>query len=394
MRRPDGITPALHFEREELATRVARARARLAEIGLDALLLFAPESQYYLTGFDTNGYVFFQCAVLSADGSPIVMLTRPPDVQTAWRTSTIDEVRVWADAVNADEGASLRRLLEEMGLRGARVGVELATYGLTAANYLRMAKALEGFCTLEDASDLVRALRLCKSPAEMAYVRRAASLADAALTAMRDTAGPGVFEGDVTAAGQSVIFAGGGDPAASGPVLGSGDRALLVRNSTGARTLGARDQLTIEFAGVFRRYHACLMQTFPVGEDSPAQRGMYDACRRALDAMTAAASPGRPLGDIDAEHRRVLDEAGFHDARMAACGYSLGATYRPNWMDVPPMLYAGNPLPAQPGMVLFMHVILADAPRNLAMSLGHTVRVGDADCEVLTHSDLAYHVCR
>jgi len=391
--RPD-IRPGLHFERAELDARVARARSRLVEESLAALLVFAPESQFYLTGFDTNGYVFFQCAVMTADEAPITMLTRPPDVQTAWRTSTIEDVRVWSDAVDAQPGVQLRRILEEKGLRGARVGIELDSHGLTAANYLLVARALDGFCTLVDASALVRGLRLTKSSAEIAYVRRAAALADEALAAMRETAGPGVFEGEVTAAGQARIFAGGGDPAASGPVLGSGDRALLVRNSTGARHLGERDQLTIEFAGVFRRYHACLMQTFPIGDDSPEQRDMYRACRAALDAMTAAASPGRPLGDIDAEHRRVLDEAGYRHARMAACGYSLGATYRPSWMDVPPMLYAGNPLPAAPGMVLFMHVILADAARNLAMSLGHTVLVDDDGCEVLTRSDLAYHVCR
>jgi Xaa-Pro dipeptidase len=136
------------------------------------------------------------------------------------------------------------------------------------------------------------------------------------------------------------------------------------------------------------------MQTFPIGEGSPEQRQVYDACRAALDAMTAAAAPGRPLGDIDTEHRRVLDEAGYRHARMAACGYSLGATYRPTWMDVPPMLYAGNPTLAAPGMVFFMHVILADAGRNLAMSLGRTVLIGDDGCELLSRSDLAYHVCR
>jgi Xaa-Pro dipeptidase len=393
VKRPD-VAPNLHFERTELDARVARARACLQQDGLDALLLFAPESQYYLTGFDTNGYVFFQCAVMTADGAPITMLTRPPDVQSAWRTSTIEDVRVWTDAHDADPGADLRRLLEDKGLRGARVGIELATYGLTAANYLLLARALEGFCTLVDASHLVRALRVTKSPAEIAYVRRAAALADDALSAMRQTARPGAFEGAITAAGQAVIFGGGGDPAASGPVLGSGDRALLVRNSTGARHLGAHDQLTIEFAGVYRRYHACLMQTFPIGEDCPEQRHMYGACRSALDAMTAATVPGRPLGDIDSAHRRVLDEAGYRHARMSACGYSIGATYRPSWMDVPPMLYAGNPTPAAPGMVLFMHVILADAGRNLAMSLGHTVLVHDRGCEVISNSDLAYHVCR
>ena len=90
--------------------------------------------------------------------------------------------------------------------------------------------------------------------------------------------------------------------------------------------------------------------------------------------MTEAARPGRPLGEIDDAHRRVYDAAGFGSSRMSACGYSLGALYRPTWMDVPPMLYSGNPTQVKPGMMLFLRAILIDAPNNLAMSLGHTIR--------------------
>ena len=57
----------LHFERSELAARVAAARAALRNEQLDALIVTAQESHYYLTGFDTSGFVFFQCAVLTAD---------------------------------------------------------------------------------------------------------------------------------------------------------------------------------------------------------------------------------------------------------------------------------------------------------------------------------------
>ncbi len=89
----------------------------------------------------------------------------------------------------------------------------------------------------------------------------------------------------------------------------------------------------------------------------------------------------------------AADAAGFGHARMAACGYSLGATYRPSWMDVPPMLYFGNETPAEPGMVLFMHAILANADAMLAMSLGHTVVVTEAGAEVLSRHPLE-HVVR
>ncbi len=72
----------------------------------------------------------------------------------------------------------------------------------------------------------------------------------------------------------------------------------------------------------------------------------------------------------------------------------LGATYRPSWMDVPPMLYSGNPMPAEPGMVLFLHAILIDATAGLAMSLGHTIAITQGGREVLSRLTADYHVCR
>jgi Xaa-Pro dipeptidase len=384
---------ALHFEREEFAGRVAAARRALKENRLDALLVFAQESHYYLTGFDTSGFVFFQCAVLSTDEAPITLLTRRPDFEQARRTSTITDIRLWYDAEDADPSRELLAILEEKKLKGARVGIELRTFGLTADKYELVRRRLEGWCDLVDASHVVRALRLVKSPAEIAYVRRSAELADQALEAMLSATKPGAFEGDIAAAGAVPILAGGGDPPPSGPVLGSGDRALLVRSATGFRHLDAVDQLTMEFAASYRHYCACLMRTVAVGKPNERQRRMFDVTRDALRAMTEAAKPGRPLGEIDDAHRRVYDAAGFGAARMAACGYSLGALYRPTWMDVPPMLYSGNPTPAAPGMVLFLHAILVDAPSNLAMSLGHTIVVGRDGAEVLSRLEPEYFVC-
>ncbi len=391
---PGDAAPALHFSREEFAARVARARDALRAHDLSAILLFAQESLYYLTGYDTSGYVFFQCALLTAADRPIVLLTRRPDLEQARRTSTIGDVRVWYDAEDADPTADLLDILHEHGLRGARVGIELNTFGLTGFNHARVARRLAGWCELTDASGLVRELRLCKSPAELAYVRRAAALADESLTAMLACTHPGAFEGDIAAAGIATILSGGGDPAPSGPVLGSGERALLIRSATGFRHLDAVDQLTIEFAAPYRRYCACLMRTVAVGAANDAQRRMFAVTRDAVQAMTEAVRPGRPLGEIDTAHRRVFDAAGFAAQRMAACGYSLGATYRPSWMDVPPMLYAGNAQPALPGMVLFLHAILIDAPAGLAMSLGHTLIVTATGSEVLTRLTPDDRPCR
>lgn len=243
---------ALHFERTEFAARVSAARAAMKREDLAAILLFSQESLFYLTGFDTSGFVFFQCAVLTADEGPVTLLTRRPDLEQARRTSTIEDIRIWYDAEGADPSIDLLAILEEKGLLGARIGIELRSFGLTADKYELVRQRFAGRVALTDASALVRSLRLVKSPAELAYVRRAAELADDALEAMLAAARPGAFEGDIAAAGSVPILSGGGDPAPSGPVLGSGERALLIRSATGFRHLDPVDQLTMEFAASYR----------------------------------------------------------------------------------------------------------------------------------------------
>jgi Xaa-Pro dipeptidase len=73
--------------------------------------------------------------------------------------------------------------------------------------------------------------------------------------------------------------------------------------------------------------------------------------------------------------------------RLNACGYSLGATYAPNWMDWP-MFYAANPVILEAGMVFFLHMILFDSSAGLAMTLGRTSLVTSAGAEPLSSASL------
>ena len=380
----------MHFDRAEFEERIARARGLLRDRGLSALLIFAQESHYYLTGYDSTGYLFFQAALLCAADEPVVLLTRRPDLEQARETSLITDIRIWYNAEDANPALELRAIMEEKGLKGQPVGIELETYGLTGAAYEQVRRAMAGWCQLEDASDLVRGLRAVKSRAEIAYVRQSARLADNALLAMLEASKPGVLDTTITAAGLSVILEGGGDVPPAGPLVNAGSRALYGRSVCGAHRIGDVDQVTIEFAASFHRYTACLMRTAVVGRSSSYQEEMFIIATEALAAMTEAARPGRPLGEIDDAHRRVFDAAGHRLNRYSACGYSLGATYRPSWMDVPPMLYSGNRAPARPGMVLFLHAMLPDTERGLAMSAGYTVLITNTGCEVLSQAPLEF----
>ena len=373
---------ALHFSKQELAARRAASVSAMQKRGLDGLLMFRQESMYYLTGYDTFGYVYFQCLYLGADGR-VMLLTRAPDLRQAQHTSDIEDIRIWVDGPEASPATELREILKSFGCSGKKLGVEWEAYGLTARNGMRLQAAFDGFATLIDASDLVSRQRLVKSPAEIAYVRKAAELADLALDEAHRLAAPGVSEAEILAAMQSIIIRNDGDDPANEFIIGSGADALLCRYKTGRRVLGKQDQLTLEFAGVYRHYHSCLMRTIPIGKPPARQVEMHKVAVDALEACKAALKPGRPIGEVFDAHARVLDKAGYQAHRMNATGYSLGAVYAPNWMDWP-MFYHGNPELAAPGQVYFIHLIIFDSAAGLAMTSGQTVLVTEGAAEVLS----------
>lgn len=372
----------LHFTDKEFSDRMTRTRAEMARRGLDVLLLFAPESQYWLTGYDTFGFCFFQCLVIS-DRDP-VLLTRSADLRQAQLTSTIRDIRIWKDRAGADPTEDLAALLKELGLAGRRIGWETQTQGLVHLHGARLAARLPG---LNEASDLMGLLRLVKSPAEIAYVRRAAELADLAWDAAASHAHVGVDEGIILGAMHDAIFSGGGDYPGNEFVIGSGQQALLCRYQSGRRKLDARDQLTLEWAGTFRHYHAANMKTIVIGEPRPEHLAMQAAAGSALAACEAALKPGRPMAEVYDAHTRVLDEAGMGAHRLNACGYSLGPRFSPSWME-DQMFYDGAPTLIEPGMVFFLHMILMDSETGTAMTLGRTSLVTETGAGVLSRMPL------
>jgi Xaa-Pro dipeptidase len=372
----------LHFTEDELTDRRNKVAAEMQSRGLDALLIFRQESMYYLTGYDTTGYSQFQCLYMSAGGT-LILLTRSADLRQAHLTSVIEDVRIWVDSADSNPGLDLRQILEEQGCRGKNLGVELEAWCLTGRRWEFVKAGLDGFCTHEDASTLVSQMRIIKSPAELEYVRRAAALADEALVEAHSLATPGRPEQEILAAMESAIFRGGGDYPASRFIIGSGAQALNVRNFTGYADLGNNDQLQLEFGGTFRHYHSCLMRTILTGKPDPRHLSMHSAAVEALEACKEACRPGATFGGIFDAHAKALDGAGFGEHKLNACGYSLGALYPPTWMDWP-MIYAGNPVVVEPNMVIFMHMILLDWDRHLAMAFGDTVVVTPTGSETLT----------
>ncbi len=375
----------LHFTEDEFSRRQHAARAAISQAGLDAILLFAPESHYWLTGYDTFGFAMFQSMVMTASGD-IHLLTRAPDLRQARHTSTLDDqhIHIWREVEGANPAQDLARLLATLGVATGRIGYESKTVGLTDFNGRMLHHEIAG---LEDASDIFPALRRVKSAAEIDMHRKAALLSDEALDAAMATTGAGAFEGDILSAMQGAVFKGGGDYAGNEFILGSGPGALLVRYFSGRRHLDPQDQLTIEWSGAYARYHAAMMRTIIVGQPAPVQHRMHDAAVEALHACEAAIKPGKPMGDVFDAHARVFDAHGLEKARLQACGYAMGIAYNPIWVEFP-MFYEGNPMIMQTNQVFFLHMILVDSDSGLAMTLGHSVLVTDTGVERLSNRNL------
>ena len=374
----------LPFTREEHMARLARLRAELAQRGVDAMLVFAQESHFWLTGFDTGGYVFFQCAVVTADDRPVVLLTRRPDLIQAQQTSTIEDIRIWWDADDANPARDLKVILEELGLKGGRVAIELNTHGLTGWNLWRVQNALNGWCTLEDDEHLIRKLRLVKSAGEIAFTRKAAKILDRSLDAVIAASRPGVLDSEIKAAYLTSILRDGADMPPNPPLFNSGPRAVYGRGVSEPRRIEANDQILVEYPVAYRRYNVKTEWTILFGEVPAAHRKMYDVARETLHRMTEIARPGTTLGEIFDIHAQGLDHGGYGKHRYGATGYSVGCTFSPTSMDVPPMIYSGNATVCEPGMTLFYHVMIGDSDTGYGMGVGHTLLVTEGAPEVLT----------
>ncbi len=376
----------LHFSVEEFKSRKDKIIKLLKEEKLDALLMFRQESMYWLTGYDTFGYVFFQTLVLDQKGN-IILLTRAPDLRQAQNTSNISDIRIWVDKNGSNPTEDLKVILDELNLKGKKIGIEYEAYGLTGRNALRLNKSLENYCLIEDTSELVSKLRVIKSNEEIDYVKKAANLADKALTEVWKHTKAGVSESKILAEMNKVIFEGGGDYPANEFIIGSGKNALLCRYQAEKQILNSQDQLTIEWAGTYRHYHSAMFRTIPIGKADPKHFKMHEACIETLNNCENKLKPGNKVGEVYDIHAKTFDDLGYKNSRMNACGYSLGATFSPNWMDWP-MLYTGNPYVIKPGNVFFMHMILMDSENNLAMNLGETYLVTESGNERLGNQKL------
>jgi Xaa-Pro dipeptidase len=376
--------PYVHFSEDEFRERQAVVRRELAARGLDGLLVSRIEDQYWLCGLDTDGFVIFHMMFIGSGGQ-LTHVTRTADLASIDYSSLCEDVRIWEDAQGNPKSKVIKDMLESHGMGGKRIGIQLDSFGLLPNLHMELREALDGWCELIDASDLIRLMRLVKSPQELDYHRQAGRILDRACARAIDLIAPGADEGHVLAEVYRVIWEEGADIPANRMPMGHGEKAMNVRYVTGRGRIAENDQVTFEMGDAWRHYHVADMFTVLTGPNvDPRHLGMHAACAEALDRVQETLRAGRTLGDVFEAHRATLAARGYEHALLRACGYTMGATFPPTWMEQP-MIYRDNPLVLERNMVFFTHMILSEQKTGLIMSLGETSIITNGAPEVITH---------
>jgi len=376
--------PHINFSENEFLERQARIRRELTARGLEGLLVSRIEDQYWLCGLDTDGFVIFHMMFVGADGQ-LTHISRTADIASIDYSSLCEDVRVWEDAEGNPKSRVIKEVLESHGMAGKRIGIQLDSFGMLPNLHLELRENLDGWCELVDASDLIRLMRLVKSPQELHYHRQAGQILDRACARAIELSAPGADEGHVLAEVYRVLWEAGADIPANRMPMGHGEKAMNVRYVTGRGRVAENDQVTFEMGDAWRHYHVADMFTVLTGPKvDPRHLTMQTACAEALDAVQKTLRPGRTLGEVFEVHRATLAAHGYEHALLKACGYTMGATFPPTWMEQP-MIYRDNPLVLQPNMVFFTHMILSERETGLTMSLGETSIITDDAPEVITH---------
>lgn len=369
------------FARSEYRRRVKDVRERMADAGLDVLLVTNPANINYLTGFDTWSFYVYQHLIVPPEGDPIYV-GRNMEEAAAHNTTHLppENVRVYGKEYGPGgvehPTAFVADILAELGVENGIVGVEMGSEYFTAEIYERLQANVPG--TLRDATNLVNRAYLVKTDAELEFVREAARVTDRAMRAAREVIEDGGREADAAAEIQRTLIQGtedhGGEqpahPSAFGPVhhLWNPDRRFQEG-----------DLFSVELSGCIKRYHAPLCRVFHVGDPPERYREMHDELDQSLGVILDAIEPGRTCEEVD----RIYRENAIH-VKDARSGYAAGLGYPPSWGEHTASLQQGNDLELQEGMVFHSTPSIDDIGPGYRMLLSEAYVVTDDGAEPLS----------
>lgn len=372
--------PALCFPLTEYERRLNELRERMQERLLDAVVISDPENLFYLTGYQTTGYSYFQALVVPLDGEP-VSITRELEASNI-------EHRTWVEIAHCytDTGDAIQELfntIKDLGLEHKYIGYERNSYFFPAYQQDRFHYHMQaGEGNLLDCYGIVEEGRICKSKVEIELMRQAAKATEAGMQAGIDAVQAGVTENDVAAAACAAMFRAGGDYPAVLPYVTSGPRSMIGHATWEGRTIQPGEHVFLEMAGCMRRYHTAMMRTVVLGEQSAAMQSAEATMLEALDAVHDLVRPGVMVTDVEKCVRDIVSHNDVGAKLITRVGYSIGIAFAPSWDEGYIMsLKQGDETVLRPGMTFHLIPWMWGVEGNKACGISDTILVTEEGCE-------------
>lgn len=378
------------FERPEFLSRIARVKTRMADVGIDLLIVADPANLNYLTGYDGWSFYVHQYAVLGLDFEEPLWVGRAMDAPGARLTAFLKPENIvpypetYVDSEILHPAQFLAQCISERGYGATRIGVDLDAFYFTAKDYIELGKALPS-ASIVDANGLVSWVRLVKSAAEVALMRGAAAIVGKAMEAGMAVVKPGVRECDAVAEITAAQFHGtsefwGDYPAALAQVP-SGKKSAAPHMTWSGDTYQQDTVAYLELGGCHHRYHAALARTLYLGNPPAKLTDMAHVVAEGLDAALDAARAGVTCHAVEAAWRKVIRRAGYDKA--SRIGYSIGLNYPPDWGERTASLREGDQTVLAPNMCF--HMILGMWMDDWGYELSETFCVSKSGApEILT----------
>ncbi len=366
-----------------------RASKAMEAAGIDALLLLSPESFTYATGAPAGVATMWRragavAAIIPADPALREAAVVTDLFEAAFRaSSTITDIRInaiWVETgdirgmdaqppeeliqaasekqgrvpgferpetFDASHGFRLAAaLLAEKGLSTSRIGIEFD--GLSVTDFRVLSAALPQ-AELIDASDLVRRLKMIKSPTEIGYLRTAVELAEAGIVALRETIDIGISRDELAAAWEKGARA---EAARRGVqnLTGLWEYVSVGQNPwTKGGVVARGDLIKVDVGCLIAGYTSDSGRTFVCGTPSALQVRLFDALQTAYDAGLPLLSPGIAMSEVHRVTTEAMGRAGFPGYTRGHFGHGLGAGLgSEEW----PFLSRQSDVIIEPGMVL------------------------------------------
>jgi Xaa-Pro aminopeptidase len=297
----------------DVAGRLPRLRAALAERGLPALLVTSRANVQYLTGFSGSA----GSVLVTADDALLVTDGR-------YRTQSAEQIAEAGVDARVEIGATMAGQREIFATAVADSGtVGLEEHSITWAEQRELAEAFAGIEVIP-AGTPVEELRRVKDAGEIDRIRAACAIASEAFEALLPRLASGMTEREFALA----LEFGMRDRGASGnsfdPIIASGPNGAKPHARPSDRVIGRNELVVCDFGCIVDSYCSDMTRTVSVGDPGPDARRVYEVVLASQRAGRDAVAADVECADIDRASRDVIAEAGWAEAFSHSTGHGVG----------------------------------------------------------------------